>query len=385
MYLQPSRTSRASAAARKRCAAAALLVALAAAAGAKSPDLILKSANRNLNTMHNDEIISTLEGNVVFLYDDAVIKSDYAKWWKSRGTVHFANRVHVTKKEQDLRCDRLDYDKSKKWLVADGNVDFFDGKERTRIRGRHADYYPDSKFIKLTGKPEFFNYDTSAHDTLAIQGDTMAYSDSVKMAHVHRDVSIVKGKLFSTCGKARYFTEKNKTQLRATPRIQFEHDSLSGDSIDLMFTKRSLQGMSVGGNAHGMYKDFSPKDTVLTQVFGDSIYMGLDDSGRVDSLWIYRNVKSSRYPVSNPSVSDEAYGKIMIVNFTKKGDVDNVRVWGNAKSVYHVVEGDKGCNIATGDSIAVEFSKGKASRVVLAGSVRGYYAPEKGQGNKKHE
>ncbi len=361
---------------------AVLVLSAFSAVTAKSPDLILKSANRNLNTMNNDEIVSTLEGNVVFLYDDAVIKSEYAKWWKSKGTVHFSNRVRVTKKEQVLSCDRLNYEKNKKWLAADGNVDFFDGKEKTRIRGRHADYYPDSKFVKLTGNPEFFNYDTAAHDTLIIRGDTMYYDDSTKLAQVRRGVSIAKGKLLSKCDKAHYFTEANRTQLRIAPQIQFEHDSLTGDSIDLLFTKKALKGMSVDGNARGLYKDFTQKDTLLTQVVGDSMYMALDDSGTVDSLWIYRNVKSSAYPISSPSRSNEAYGKVMVVDFTKKGEIDNVKVWGNAKSVYHVEEGDKGCNIATGDSIAVEFNKGKASRVMLAGSVRGFYAPEKGQGKK---
>jgi lipopolysaccharide export system protein LptA len=362
-----------------------LLAGVMTGAFAKSPDLILKSANRNLNTMNNGEIISTLEGNVVFLYDDAVIKSEYAKWWKSKGTVHFANRVRVTKKDQVLVCDRLNYDKNKKWLAADGSVDFYEGKDKTRLRGSHADYYPDSKFIMLTGKPEFINYDTTAHDTLIVHGEMMSYNDSLKCAYVERHVSIAKGKLFSRCDTAQFYTEMNKALLRVSPQILFEHDSLAGDSIDLSFTKRALKGMSVDGNAHGLYKDFSRKDTLLTQVFGDSMYMALDDSGRVDSLWIYRNVKSSYSPVSDPSKANEAYGKVMVVDFTEKGDVDNVKVWGNAKSVYHVEEGDKGCNVATGDSIAVEFNKGKASRVMLAGSVRGFYAPEKAQKGKTHE
>jgi lipopolysaccharide export system protein LptA len=362
-----------------------LLASLVSIPVAKNSDLILKSANHNMNTMNNDEIISTLEGNVVFLYDDAVIKSDYAKWWKNKGTVHFSNHVRVTKKEQVLECDRLNYEKNKKWLTADGNVDFFDGKEKTRIRGRHADYYPDSKFVKITGKPEFVNYDTAAHDTLIIHGDTMSYTDSLKLAQVQHAVSIAKGKLHSKCDDAHFFTEVNRTKLRILPQIQFDNDSLTGDSIDLLFTKKALKGMSVDGNAHVMGKDYSAKDTMLTKVAGDSMYMALDDSGKVDSLWVYRNVKSLYFPISSPSMSNEAYGKTMVVDFTKKGEIDNVKVWGNAKSVYHVEEGDKGCNIATGDSVAVEFNKGKATRVMLAGSVRGFYAPEKGRGKKQHE
>jgi lipopolysaccharide export system protein LptA len=357
-----------------------ILMALAFAgtmAYGKSPDLILKSANSNNNSMSGDELISVLEGNVVFLYDDAVIKSEYAKWWRSKGTVHFSNHVHVTKQKQSLTCDQLEYVKSKKWLKADGAIDFYDGKERTRLQGQHADYYPDSKFITVTGKPVFINYDTTAHDTLIIHGEKMSYSDSLKLALVERAVTIQKGKLLSRCQTARYYTEGNRAQLRFKPDIMFDHDSLSGDSVDLLFTKKAMRGMSVDGNSHGRYKDVSGKDTLLTDMVGDSLYMAFNDSGKVDSLWAYRNVKSYYRPVKDSLHANEAYGKLMIVAFDKKGDVDNVKVWGNAKSVYHVRESDKGVNIASGDSIAVAFKEGKASHVMLSGSVRGYYAPEK--------
>jgi lipopolysaccharide export system protein LptA len=346
---------------------------------AKSPDLVLQSANTNFNTMSNGEIISTLEGNVVFLYDDAVIKSDYVKWWKSKGTVHFEKSVRVKKQEQLLTCDRLNYDKNKKLLVADGNIDFYDEHERTRLQGSHADYNPDSKFITVSGKPVFINYDTIARDTLVIHGESMSFSDSLKLARVDKSVTIAKGKLLSRCDTARFYTEKNKAYLRVVPQILYGKDSLSGDSIDLFFTKKAMSSISINGNSHGMYRDFSQKDTLLTQVIGDSSYMAFDDSGRIDSLWLYRNVKSSIFPSSKPLQSNEASGKMMVVAFTKKGDVRNVKVWGNAKSVYHVEEGDRGSNVASGDSISVDFDKGKASRVILAGSVRGFYAPEKKQ------
>jgi lipopolysaccharide export system protein LptA len=355
-----------------------LIVSACHASTAVKKDLILKSANSNINNMSNGELISILQGNVVFFYDDAVIKSEYAKWWKSKGTVSFSNHVHVTKKEQTLTCDRMDYEKSKKWLAADGSVDFIDTKERTRITGRHGDYYPDTKFIAMKGKPVLYFYDTTAHDTLVIHGEKMTYNDSIKMAEVQENVTIQKGKLLSNSHVARYYSELNKALLRQSPHIYYERDSLSGDSVDLKFSKKALQGMSVAGNSQGMYKEFSRKDTMLSRVFGDSLYMALDDSGKVDSMWVYRNAKSTYYPLSNPLMANEAFGKVMLVAFTKKGDVDNVKVWGNAKSIYHVEEGDKGgCNNASGDSIYVAFRDGKASHVKLSGSVRGFYAPGK--------
>jgi len=102
------------------------MLAVPIASYAKGADLILKSANTNLNTMVKGDIITVLEGNVVFLYEDATIRSDYARWYKSQGTVSFSNHVVVTQLKKTLKCNQLDYDKNKKWLNARGNVEFYD-------------------------------------------------------------------------------------------------------------------------------------------------------------------------------------------------------------------------------------------------------------------
>jgi len=94
-----------------------IIFSLLAGVYPKSTDLILKSANSDVNTMSKDgEMISTLTGNVVFLYDDAVIKSEYARWMKSRGVVSFSDRVSVTRPNQKITSDRMDYDKNKSGL-----------------------------------------------------------------------------------------------------------------------------------------------------------------------------------------------------------------------------------------------------------------------------
>lgn len=344
----------------------------------KSPDLILKSANTNMNTMTNGEIITVLQGNVVFLYDDATIRSDYAKWCKSKGTVSFANHIVVTQVKKTLKCNQLDYDKNKKWLNARGNVDFYDAEQRTKITGMQSDYYTDTKLVVITGKPVLIHYDTIAHDTLVIKGERMSYDDSLKIALVQRSVTIRKGKLFTQCQEARYYPDKNLAQLRFSPKMQYENDSLSGDSVDLFLTKKAMRGMSIAGKSQGRYKEFSKKDTMITHMFGDSMYLAMNDSGHVDSLFVYRNVKSEYFSVATPFQTNEVYGKVMAVAFNEHGDVDNVKIWGNARSLYHIADNKStGCNIASGDSVFVAFKAGKASRVRLSGSVRGSYAPDK--------
>jgi lipopolysaccharide export system protein LptA len=358
-----------------------LVVSLSALLFAKSPDLILKSADSNINTMSKTgEVVSILNGHVVFLYDDATIKSQYAKWWKSKGVVSFADRVSVERTTQTLTSDKMDYDKNKKQLLAEGHLHFFDKKERIRLNGDHGTYNMDTKFLVVEGRPHFVFYDTTAHDTLDITGAKMTYSDSLKKATVHDNVTIRKGKLFSHSDAAVYFPDSGRAALRLVPRIAFGTDSLSGDSVDLLFTKNVLQKVKVKGGSHAMYRDFGTTkgvaDTTLTHLFGDSLSMFLSDSGKIDSLWALGNVKSRYFPVSKPFQTNEAYGKYMIVSFNTKNQVERVKVWGNARSIYNVDEKDgRGINEASGDSIMVGFAEGKATHVKLSGSVRGFYAP----------
>jgi lipopolysaccharide export system protein LptA len=355
-----------------------LILGLIILANAKSPDLILKSANSNVNTMTRDgEMISDLNGNVVFLYDDAVIKSDNAKWWKSRGTVSFIDHVVIERTTQRISSEKMDYDKGKKWLFAQGNLDFYDTKERVKLTGDHGNYYLDKKFLVVEGKPRFIFYDTTAHDTLDITGEKMTYDDSLKKASVYDNVTIRKGKLFTHSNTAFYYPDSGRAELRAAPRIAYVTDSLSGDSVDLLFTKKHLQRVKVKGGSHGQYKDFGASDTTLTHLFGDSLSMFLTDSGKIDSMWAVGNVKSRYFPLKSPLQTNEVYGKMMTVSFNSRSEVSRVRVWGNARSIYNVEEkGGRGKNEASGDSITVSFAKGKATHVKLSGTVRGFYAPQ---------
>ncbi len=344
---------------------------------AKSADLILKSADSNINTMSKDgEVVSMLNGNVQFLYDDATIQSQYAKWWKTKGIVSFSDNVKVVRTKQTMTSDKMDYDKNKKQLIAEGHLIFNDLKEHVRLTGNRGTYAMDSKFLVVEGKPHFEYFDSTAHDTVDIVGTKMTYSDSLKKATVEKAVRIKKGKLVTHSDLAIYFPDSGKAHLRTVPQIAFETDSLFGDSVDLLFTKNKLQKVKVRGNSHGLYRDFGTQDTTLTQLFGDSLSMFMSDSGKIDSLYATGNVKSKYAPVKKPKQANEAFGKYMMVSFNRKNQVDKVRVWGNAQSVYNVEEKDgRGMNTASGDSIRVSFANGKAANVRLSGSVRGYYAP----------
>jgi lipopolysaccharide export system protein LptA len=354
-----------------------VVLGISLAVFSRSPDLILKSADSNINTMSKDgQVVSVLNGNVVFVYDDATIKSQYAKWWRNKGMVSFSRHVSVDRKTQTLTSDQMDYDKNKKQLIAQGDLHFYDTAERVRLTGQHGAYDMDARVLVVDGHPRFLFYDTTAHDTLDITGTTMTYNDSLKKATVKDNVTIRKGKLYSHSDLAVYYPDSGRAQLRLVPQIAYETDSLAGDSVDLVFTKKVLHNVKVRSRSHGMYRDFGAADTTQTHLFGDSLSMFLTDSGKIDSFWAQGNVKSRYYPAGKPSQASEVFGKVMTVSFNNKSQVERVRVWGNARSIYYVEEKDgRGVNEASGDSILVGFAEGKATQIKLSGSVRGFYAP----------
>lgn len=344
----------------------------------KSPTLVLESANSNENSFENEEFISVLKGNVVFSYDDIKIKSDEATWWRNQGKVIFQNNVRVYRGPQTVTCDRMNFAKERNALIANGHFQFCDTLEKTTITGNDAEYYIDSKYFQLTGKPQLVRLDTVAAETLFISGEKMWYIDSLKCAYVSDSVKIIKGQLFSTCQKANYYTKTSLAQLRINPDITYKINHVKGDSIDLLFGKKNLKNATVMGNTFSTYIDTSEnhKDTAFTHIWGDSLLMTVSDSGRMDSLWVFGKAKSKYFVTNEPANVNEASGKKMLMSFNGNGDADLVKIWGNARSRYFVQEGkSKGINEASGDSIKVIFNRGKASSLTLVGSARGVYFP----------
>ncbi|MBN1577380.1 MAG: hypothetical protein JW913_12550, partial [Chitinispirillaceae bacterium] len=315
-----------------------------------------------------------------FLYDDITIRSDEATWWRNEGRVNFRDRVHITQRSQILTCDRMQFEKKTNRIDATGGFHYRDTVEHAVMTGEKATYRVDTKYFTLNGAPKLVRLDTAAAETLTITGRAMVYNDSLKQARVTDSVTITKGRMWSRCERAVYYTEKNEASLRKNPRVIYDIHEVTGDSIDLYFGKESLRSASVYGSAHGVYIDTAQKgrDTAFTHVWGDSLYMSVADSGYLDSLWVNGKAISKYFTASAADKVNQANGKVMLMSFRSDGNVDKLKIWGNARSTYFIEEKDsRGINEASGDSITVEFSKGKAAFLNLAGSARGIYFPRK--------
>jgi lipopolysaccharide export system protein LptA len=357
-----------------RTHAAAVLLACCLVSAPVASSLILKRADYNQNSLINGKLVSVLRGNVVFLYEDAHITSEFAKWYRSDGRARFSKNVKITQPDQTLHCDNLVYDRTRRELVATGTVNFFSHTENTRIQGERAVYSLETGNLKLDREPRLIRYDTLSRDTMVITGGRMRYDDSLRLATAIDSVRITKGKLTATSSLAYYNTEKDAARLRITPDIYYGIHHLTGDSVDLLFLDQRLRGVSVMSAAHAIYREPSQSDTTLTDITGDSLYMAITEQGSLDTIWVFGNTRSTYHLMSEPGKVNEARGKRMIIAFRKDGEAKNLEIAGNAESVYYVDdESETGRNEASGDRIYVIFDDGRAAYLKLTGAVRGIY------------
>jgi lipopolysaccharide export system protein LptA len=348
------------------------------AAGGRSEEESLNfSSNYNENTMVNGELISTLKGNVIFTYEDIKVRADKATWWRSQGTIKFSDHVVFVQKAQTVSCDRMTFHKDEELLIADGNFDYRNSDRRVQLTGRTGRYDLARKLFTLTGQPRFMRFDSTATDTLWIKGVSMSYDDSLRLAMVIKDVRIERGALRGRCDTAYYYTRDGQALLRGTPNIDYNRNMLEGKTIDLLFTDDTLQGVAVAGKAHGLYREVTDTDTNFTNTWSDSMYMDLAEGGSLDTVRAFGDVISKYYLAQQADTANEVKGRRMVLAFDTSGVVSSARVWGNARSTYFVNEqGGRGRNDASGDSLQVVFSQGRASLLTLSGSVRGVYYPQ---------
>jgi hypothetical protein len=336
----------------------------------------LRRADFNENRMVRGGLVSELRGNVHFKYDDAEIQADFTRWRRHQGTAYFSGDVKVVRPKQTLTCRSMTYNRDGRKVVVTGDVDFLDRERNMRITGQRGTYYLDREDIVIDRKPRLERYDTTAADTLVIVGERMSYSDSLRMATATDSVVMTKGLMRATSAVAYFHPDDYRARLRSDPHLYYDMHHLTGDSIDLFFIDELLRGIAVMREAEGIYREYGDKDTIITTIDGDSLYMDITEEGKLDTIWVYRDVHSIYYAKRSPDIKNVAEGKRMVLSFDAEGEARRLKIEGNAKSVYFVEDdegGEAGRNEASGDVIHVTFRDGRAVYLKLSGGVRGRY------------
>lgn len=273
----------------------------------------------------------------------------------------------------------MTYDDSLKIATATNDVKFTNQKEHITIFAQNAEYLFEQKYLTLRKNPKMIQYDTAQTETLTIVSEKMIYDDSLKTATLTDNVIMTQGVWKSICKNATYNTETGIAKLRDDPWIYYEIDELTGDSVDLFFNKRALKGVSVMRNVKGFQRDISKTDTIFREVTGDSIYMSISDSSSLDKIWIWKNAKTLYYSSKNPENINEAYGKVMELDFTRK-EINTLEITDNAAFFYFLDDKkDTGRIESSGDKIKIKFKNGDAAFMTITGAVRGTYFSKRTQ------
>jgi lipopolysaccharide export system protein LptA len=342
--------------------------------------LILERANSNENIYSGGEFVSYLRGNVVFRYEGMRISSDEATWWKNKGIVDFRKNVNAEEKGQVVTCDRMHFSREKKLLTAAGNVLYQDSAKITFISGNNAEYATDSKECTLRGNPLLTRIDSAGVDTLFIRGRIMRYNDSLKIATVTDNVNIRQGELVATCRKSDYFVNTSMALLRITPVINYDKHRVTGDSIDLFFDEQKLKSASVMGNAHGRSTEVadSSKDTTITDIWSDSLYIAMYESGKMNCMKAYGSARgyfSETAAATNVKTATKIKSDSLQMFMFETGKISAMKAYSRAVGGYSEISGLTGSATTmdiTSDSMHMSmFETGKVNAMKAFGSAHG--------------
>jgi lipopolysaccharide export system protein LptA len=388
-------------------------------------------ANENVYNNSTGDFTSHLRGDVRFRYEEISISADEAVWQKAEGIIDFRGNITVEEKGQVMTCDRLHFVRDSSVLTASGNVLYQDSAKITFMRGRTAEYATNKKECTLIGSPLLTRVDSTSADTLFIRGRTMVYSDSLKIATVAENVRITRGDLVATCRNAKYYVDDNYAKLRVNPVINYEKHKIVGDSVDLFFSDEKFEGACVMGNTHGHYSEIadSSKDTTVTDIWSDSLYLSMYESGKVnamkafgsargkysevtaqsgsvtstdlssDSLHMYmletgkvsaikafgkahgRNAEWSAAGAAKDSLITHIWGDSLRVRMSDAGKIRSMRAFGNVLSKNFAAGDSARTNEVSGRTMMLTFgADGKVERAIVRGEARSTYYIDEADG-----
>jgi len=369
--------------------------------------LRLIQADQLEQVTRNEISFKKLTGKVIFQKGELTLKCDLVYWYEKDDRAEFYNHIIATKKTQTLTCERLTFFNETDLLVARDNPVLTD--QKTRITAKSIRFYtkdeiseaegnvylnddkrnlqakfvtyssPEKKTIALQNavlndlkrhtsltadslvyfnesgnmeamlSPEMIRRDSTGKETFRIKGDLIKSDEDagnfLSMGHV-----VIKQEDFiATCERVEYNDSTEFATLIGKPRVVSNDQVIAGQRMDLRFKDEKLYSLFIDQNAVATSDSFAYlPSTDTSRAVGDSVV-----------------------------THDEIAGKFMEIYF-EDGKADSVRVFGMATSYYNVLEDSiiQGVNEASGDTVIINFSKGKIQTLTVIGGTEGRFIPD---------
>lgn len=361
------------------------LLFLASMLFAQTKPLIMKHADSLSVTKRSGYLL--LKGHVHFVHDSVQFKTMKATWNRNSDIVQCEGNFIFTHPDGFIQAKSGLYQKRIEFASASGSVVAKDSLGTYAFFGDKLQYNREKKILTMPVKPLLHHYtenkdDKKKKDTLAIRAEWISYHQNEEYAEAFRNVVLTHNGMTVTCDTGFFNKKEHWLSMKGNPKCLLENHELSGDSIFLKLTpdNKSLESALVIRNAHGVQKEprKKKKPGTHTEAFGDTLYAEFDGK-KLKRLYVNLNAHGFFFEDDLPDYKNLMEGVRLDLYF-KNGKMHRAVVSGDAESTYFYVKKNRtvaGQNVATGDTIHIDFSPEKNQVKQL--KVRGSKNPSSGR------
>ena len=293
------------------------------------------------HTEINGEKIQTFKDSVVFQRGSMEIFTQQATYYPHKGIYHLLGPTRMTDISDTLTCDHLRFLSGRTSILqAMGNVVFY--QENRTIYCDTLFYWIDSDSAKAFGDVEM----TGTNQNIKTKRLTYKKTDGYRGLSftTDRGSKFVEGNLIISAEIIHYNDHTQEMNLVSNSTITEPDKGMIGDEIQIQFKDSLLSRVAVSGNATA-FQDLNAK---------------INQTDKTTK--IFRNEMSAHH-----ILGEFHNNKITILSLL-----------GMATTNYHLVQNNlvNGVNLASGDTIKIDFLENKIDRIQVFGGGRGQFTPE---------
>jgi lipopolysaccharide assembly outer membrane protein LptD (OstA) len=303
--------------------------------------LKLEHADQLISSGENSDIVN-LVGNVHLSHEGIDLFSKRATWYRKSGLVQFIDSVLVIDEQRRITSRNMTYYRRDRRVTATGNVEMVDLSEDVVLTCDKADYFRKNRQLNASGEPVLVFNPSNDSTRMEIRAKRMEYFGDEDRGVAHDSVVIVKKEMTATGGYAEFYRDPEGAILTIDPKVVYEENLLTGDSISIFTQNKQIERLLVDGRARAIYR--TQPDTLI-----------------------------------NDYTTAELTGKELEA-FFQDDKIRKAVMRNNAISVYTPAITDtltNGTNTASGDSITLYFGDGAIRRVHISGGAQGEYVEPK--------
>lgn len=299
-----------------------------------SPDYDLTTPDL---TYDIDTEISTFKGHTTIISEESTIVTNAGTYDTKNQEIKLQDRTTVVNEEQQITADDFFYNKTEKYGVAKGNVEWTDTSSNLTINSQYAQFFDGEEKVLATGDALMTNISESGDtlyltadtllaftDTITVQVDSMTSRvDSFQVFYAYHNAKILNAELQGICDSLVYSFRDSVFQMYQDPVIWSDAYQLSADTIRLFTQNGDPDMVELRQNSFitnevqaGVYNQVKGRD--ITGYFKDKVMDYMDVEGDAESVFFVQDDKDAFVGVNKSNSSS------MELHFAEK-KVDKIK------------------------------------------------------------